>query len=327
MEIIMGNVAQIQRLLLIDFNESQYEKFVAHYTKPDVLFSLLKNSSPFRLNVVDFMNDPSENKILSHWLAIDDKLTKGITAFLASFTFNCLSLNQYRIYGLENNKHGSGINIEFGADFFCQEENKSSISDDIMDTNQGNLNKNANIFPLPLYRCLYFNPNTGYVALAKRSKQSFYDKLENELPLDIDRKYEDYVNYLNEAGKINSIRTELYKMKEAVEQIFLTTNENLSDLISLAITPISYLIKNSYYEDENECRVAYITTISDTKIVTAENYQNIDLFYVPYTVSKEHIKAINMGPQIDLKHKLWLENYIKKGKYGIKIGQADMPIK
>lgn len=324
MRIVLSSVHQIERTLLVDCND---ETCVAHYTCPKVLFSLLKENSPFRLNVVDLTNDPSENKILNQWLNLNDSSNPDIKAFLASFTFNHCSLNQYRIYGLEDNKYGSGVNIEFGSDFFSRKKNKSSISDNVMNADQQNEMKNNQIFALPLYRCLYLNPNTGYMALAKRSKQSFYDKKEASSSTKIEKKYKKYLDMLNEEQKIITIRTELSKMQEAIQKMEENVAEPLSDLISLALMPISYLIKNAYYEDENECRIAYITTISDPEIISAEEYTQIGLFYVPYANISNYIKNINLGPQIDPKHILWLKNYLKKRGNKIKVTKANMPLK
>ncbi|MBI0067423.1 MULTISPECIES: lipopolysaccharide assembly protein LapB [unclassified Snodgrassella] len=54
-------------LVLNQFQYIEQERRVAHYTKPAVLFNLLKGENPskFRLNIVDFMNDPSENQVLT----------------------------------------------------------------------------------------------------------------------------------------------------------------------------------------------------------------------------------------------------------------------
>ncbi len=175
------------------------ERRVAHYTKPSVLFNLLKGTNPskFRLNIVDFMNDPSENQVLIQWLNITTNPDSEIKTFLASFSFNHNSLNQFRLYGNEENILGSGVSIAFNQNFFGQNTERSinmeninlinhfsnpiSANKDLI-SSQVNIENNIeeNIYPLSIYRCLYFDPKTEYISLAKRNKQSFYLEMYHE---------------------------------------------------------------------------------------------------------------------------------------------------
>jgi tetratricopeptide (TPR) repeat protein len=347
-------VSNIKYELLISLNEEGSERRVAHYTKPAVLFNLLKgkNLSKFRLNIVDFMNDPSENQVLTNWLNITNNPDNEIKSFLASFSFNHNSLNQFRLYGNEDNILGSGVSIAFNQNFFGL-DTKRSISNEIalagsiksvlsvdnkqikFETEQTEIKSNDTLYPLPLYRCLYFDPKTEYMSLAKRNKQSFYLEMcdEKKETADIDDEWERYIDALKEEGKIQIIRKQLKKIKELMRKLLnnkgLKKIPNLEQLLSLALLPISCLIKHAAFEDEDECRMIYITHIADDKIVEPQDYQSANSLYVEYTNVENHIDIIYLGPQCKLPHKLWLQNHFKKKLQGkqIKLIKSEMPLR
>ena len=329
------------------------ERRVAHYTKPAVLFNLLKGENPskFRLNIVDFMNDPSENQVLTSWLNIGNHPDNEIKSFLASFSFNHNSLNQFRLYGNENNITGSGVSIAFNKNFFGL-DTKRSINNEIislhsiksiksfenkqveLETEQIEIKSANTLYPLPLYRCLYFDPKTGYMALAKRNKQSFYLENKNEkTPETIDREWDDYINLLNESDKISKIRTKLEAIQKLIAELSnnpeLKKISNLDELLSLAVLPISCLIKHAAFEDEDECRMIYITHIADDNIVEPQDYQSANSLYVEYTHVEEYIDNIYLGPQCKMQHKIWLQNHFKKKRREreIKLIKSEMPLR
>ncbi|ORF04070.1 DUF2971 domain-containing protein, partial [Snodgrassella alvi] len=329
------------------------ERRVAHYTKPAVLFNLLKGENPskFRLNIVDFMNDPSENQVLTSWLNIGNHPDNEIKSFLASFSFNHNSLNQFRLYGNENNITGSGVSIAFNKNFFGL-DTKRSINNEIislhsiksiksfenkqveLETEQIEIKSANTLYPLPLYRCLYFDPKTGYIALAKRNKQSFYLENKNEkTPETIDREWDDYINLLNESDKISKIRTKLEAIQKLIAELSnndeLQKISNLHELLSLAVLPISCLIKHAAFEDEDECRMIYITHIADDNIVEPQDYQSANSLYVEYTHVEEYIDNIYLGPQCKMQHKIWLQNHFKKKQREreIKLIKSEMPLR
>ena len=333
--------------------EKKPERRVAHYTKPAVLFNLLKGENPskFRLNIVDFMNDPSENQVLTSWLNIGNHPENEIKSFLASFSFNHNSLNQFRLYGNENNIVGSGVSIAFNKNFFGLNTERS-INNKIIslysikstnphenkrievETEHIKIKSDDTIFPLPLYRCLYFDPKTGYMTLAKRNKQSFYLENKNEkTPEIIDSEWDKYIKLLDEPEKIRCIRDNLEKIKELIEEISnnpeLKKISNLHELLSLAVLPISCLIKHAAFEDEDECRMIYITHIADDNIVEPQDYQSANNLYVEYMHVEEYIDNIYLGPQCKMQHKIWLQNHFKKKRREkeIKLIKSEMPLR
>ena len=340
------NILFVSNALDNKYGEKQPERRVAHYTKPAVLFNLLKGENPskFRLNIVDFMNDPSENQVLTSWLNISNHPDNEIKSFLASFSFNHNCLNQFRLYGNEDNIVGSGVSIAFNKNFFGLDTERS-INNEIISSHsiksinpfenkQIKFESNNNLHPLPLYRCLYFDPETGYMALAKRNKQSFYLENKNEkTPETIDREWDDYINLLNESDKISKIRTKLEAIQKLIAELSnnpeLKKISNLHELLSLAVLPISCLIKHAAFEDEDECRMIYITHIADDNIVEPQDYQSANSLYVEYTHVEEYIDNIYLGPQCKMQHKIWLQNHFKKKRREreIKLIKSEMPLR
>ncbi|WP_392561988.1 DUF2971 domain-containing protein [Orbus sturtevantii] len=338
---------EIRDELFIDvYKNNHYEQTIAHYTNPNVLFSLLKQASLFRLNLVDFMNDPSENKVLLNWLNINPSQTNpDIKNFVASFSFNHNSLNQFRLYGLEDNQPGSGVSLTFNKEFFCDELDKSIdlqaitkspqklIKSDIVSEQQSKCDQT--IFPLPLYRCIYFDPDTNYLALAKRSKQSFYLEYKSEKPDEIDKKWQDYLKSLKEKQKIKNIRGQLGKIQTEIEKLtklidkngWQVTLKDINQLIALATMPIASLVKHAAFEDENECRIFYVTDIGDDKVKMGEQFDLCRYIYLEYDNIATHVDKIYLGPKCQPQHKLWLDNHNKKNKLNIRrIVQSIMPL-
>ena len=353
----------IQRKLLVDFKldkmlseqEQQFERSVAHYTKPGVLFNLLKNEpSDFRLNVVDFMNDPTENQLLSNWLEINSDTNNDIKSFLASFSFNHNSLNQFRLYGNENYIVGSGVSIVFNQQFFGSDADRSINNDSINFLNQNlttKLTANTDILnkvekdteivkdndttplhPLSLFRCVYFDPETNYISIAKRNLYSFYLEHKSCEPEVINSKWQKYLDLLDEENKISEIRELLEQIRDEIinlkENKKLQVISNLDQLISLALMPISCLIKHAAFEDEDECRIIYITHIADEKIQAPHDYASANSLFINYAKIEEYIDKIYLGPQCQPSHKLWINNHVRKSNNNsIKVIQSEMPLR
>ena len=393
---------EIQKELLVKFNlnESEnndgqvFERQVAHYTKPEVLFNLLKNKpSNFRLNVIDFMNDPTESQVLTDLLKLKPEKNNKIKIFLTSFTFNHNSLNQFRLYGNENNIVGSSVSVVFNNKFFGESSNininltnnenflnninlglpindsakslaatmEINVSNEIVnnknDKIENNLNENSvqknaetiveknitsSVGLLPLYRCLYLDPKNGYISIAKRNKYSFYLEHQSDSDEDIDAKWNNYLGWLKEKEKIITIGEKLKqikniihslknpekpKQKEIIEKII-----NLDQLIALALMPISCLVKHAAFEDEDECRIIYITNIDDKNIQTPNEYALINRLYLNYSNVEGYIEKIYLGPRCQSDPELWITNRAQTLKSNltnepIKVIKSQMPLR
>ena len=393
---------EIQQELLVKFNLNEsknndglaFERQVAHYTKPEVLFNLLKNKpSDFRLNVVDFMNDPTENQVLTDWLDVKTEKENEIKTFLASFSFNHNSLNQFRLYGNENNIVGSSVSVVFNKKFFGDDIKRSINPESInyffnntdfglarndsaksvvatMGLNNSNENLNqksdntsndlivnsnpknsetvaeknitSSVGSLPLFRCLYFDPKSGYISIAKRNKYSFYLEHQSDSPENIDAKWNNYLHLLNEEAKINTVREKLQQIEEIIHSLkhpkrtkqkkIIEKITNLDQLIALALMPISCLVKHAAFEDEDECRMIYITNIADELIQAPTNYAYANSLFVNYGKIEDYLEKIYLGPQCQPHHKLWITNHVRTSQSKtrsnpIKVVQSEMPLR
>ncbi|OTQ16288.1 hypothetical protein B6D11_04125 [Gilliamella apicola] len=387
---------EIQQELLVKFNLNEsknndglvFERQVAHYTKPEVLFNLLKNKpSDFRLNVVDFMNDPTENQVLTDWLGINTENNNEIKTFLASFSFNHNSLNQFRLYGNENNIVGSSVSVVFNKKFFGDDIKRSINPESInyffnntefglarndsaksvvatMGLNNSNENLNqksdntsndlivnsnpknsetvteknitSSVGSLPLFRCLYFDPKNGYISIAKRNKYSFYLEHQRDSPENIDAKWNAYLDSLNEEAKINTVRKKLNQIQNIICRLKKSRKvkkiTNLDQLIALALMPISCFVKHAAFEDEDECRMIYITNIADELIQAPTNYAYANSLFVTYGKIEDYLEKIYLGPQCQPHHKLWITNHVRTSQSKtrskpIKVVQSEMPLR
>ena len=375
---------QEKLLVKIKLNEPEnndglvFEREVAHYTKPEVLFNLLKNKpSDFRLNVIDFMNDPTENQVLTDWLDINTKNNNEMKTFLASFSFNHNSLNQFRLYGNENNIVGSSVSVVFSQEFFSKKikptinseginslfkyKNLSSQQNDsakkvanmgINDLNDNSVQKNSetvaeknitsSVGLLPLFRCLYFDPKSGYISIAKRNKYSFYLEHQSDSPENIDAKWNNYLDSLKEEKKIATIRENLKEIKkiifslknpeESKQKEIIEKITNLDQLIALALMPISCLVKHAAFEDEDECRMIYITNIDDKNIQTTNEYAFINRLYLNYSNVEGYIDKIYLGPRCQSDPELWITKRAQTLKSNltnepIKVMKSQMPLR
>ena len=125
---ILDRVTEILNELKIENLASEdFEKNIAHYTRPLIGFSLLnpteeKSSSKFRLSTIKGVNDPTEGTILKDFLNYGKKTEDDLITFISCFTFNHDSLNQFRLYGKEKGQEASGISLVFERDKFFNQE-------------------------------------------------------------------------------------------------------------------------------------------------------------------------------------------------------------
>src|SRR5690606_20913557 len=92
-------------------------------------------------------------------------------AFIGSFTFNPDSLNQFRLYGKNNNIEGSGVSLILSFQYFSDNAN----------LNKGLTNpptSNVEIKEMtkqPLFRCIYIDPlSRRVISLGHKEACVFY---------------------------------------------------------------------------------------------------------------------------------------------------------
>ena len=117
------------------------------------------------------------------------------------------------------------------------------------------------------------------------------------------------------------------KKKEIIEKI-----TNLDQLIALALMPISCLVKHAAFEDEDECRMIYITNIDDKNIQTTNEYAFINRLYLNYSNVEGYIEKIYLGPRCQSDPELWITKRAQTLKSNltnepIKVMKSQMPLR
>ena len=303
----------------------EFESKVAHYSRASTAFNLFgdernnKNPSNFRLSTIRGVNDPTEGLVLrDYWeqQGISENIYTNDTAtFISCFTFNHDSLNQFRLYGKENGREATGISLVFDKEFFSDQSDAlefiadpsadpSSKSEQIIPNEAGKTesdDKKQLIDKSTLYRCIYLDPKTGYWTLAQRDKSTFYrENKEKEIA---DHNWEQYSTKISEIEK--SFKDSLFDNDDSVlsilKSIFKYSNaygaeekQKILEAIRFILLPLQYLVKHIAFQEEQECRIMYITHLHDEKICHDWEKQQM---YVEYEepVAK-HIDKIYLSP-------------------------------
>jgi len=280
------------------------ERKLAHYTGTGITNLLLANGennkppSSFRLNTINNVNDPSEGKLLINYLkeakedlSYNSQFDENLHAFLSCFTFNHDSLNQFRLYGKEGNKEASGISLVFKKDFFQKYDFIGGLSyvfvEDTPDSPKNtqkitgiNLNE-GKIEKQPVMRCVYIDPTSNYVHLAQRNRLTFFREFNDET-VQIGSKtlskaeyeWKSYKSFIDQKTEDFSIAfTDLQSdyrviVKELIEieEVNPSLSSKIQVLLNEIILPLKYLVKHSAFQEEQECRMVYMTSLDDEKV-------------------------------------------------------------
>lgn len=193
----MEEVINIISVLTLNFDDLSTEvklpeRKLAHYTSVDTVDKLLNVNehtgvaSPFRLNTINNVNDPSEGQLLLDYLDIPEtrkvytaEFDEKMHAFISCFTFNHDSLNQFRLYGKKDNLEASGVSLVFNGDFFQEDISFRGMSFlAIKSSDKINKEKDYTISKQPVMRCIYLDPVSRYIQLAQRNRLTFYREAE-----------------------------------------------------------------------------------------------------------------------------------------------------
>ncbi|OFP56136.1 UDP-N-acetylglucosamine-peptide N-acetylglucosaminyltransferase [Rothia sp. HMSC069C01] len=291
---LAANTDKILTSLQIDLD---FESKVSHYSRASTAFNLFgdeKNNekpSNFRLSTIRGVNDPTEGLILGkYWdqQGISETIHINKTAtFISCFTFNHDSLNQFRLYGKEDGLEATGISLVFNKDFFnihldhlgfitnpssdnaslMEEPNKTSKTKKQPKKND----KTFFVEKCKLYRCIYLDPETGYLTLARRDKSTFYRNNRRKA----EEEWEKYQDLILEKEKnfkkyLFDDNTSILRILEKVfSKDFSYTEEEKQQILKTVrfiLLPLQYLVKHIAFQEEQECRIMYITHLHDEKI-------------------------------------------------------------
>ena len=328
---LLDNVLKIVKILKLDFGQNSNEdkspeRKLAHYTGTYTTNKLLakdeetNSSSAFRLNTINNVNDPSEGQLLANYLKnTPEKLSYAsgfdgsLHAFISCFTFNHDSLNQFRLYGKQDNKEASGVSLVFKKEFFQSNNLSGGLSfiplknnyqsldnNTINHTEQDSASKNR-IGKQPVMRCVYFDPISGFAQLAQRNKLTFYrefgsEKVRGKSKAEIEwEKYKDSIDkktreFNEEFISLKKVYRELNEEKSILEEMDL---DNIEVLLNEILLPLKYLIKHSAFQEEQECRMVYITSLNEPEVIMDFG----QFLYVEYEPEvKTHLDKVYIAP-------------------------------
>ena len=306
------------------FNDDEFK--ISHYTQASVAWEIIKKSSAFRLGLIKNVNDPMEGLTLHKFLQQSCSLPENIFnyikkndhleyVFISCFTFNHDSLNQFRLYGKENNQEASGVSIVFPSNFF------NIYSKDYIDNNvdikdnknprfrkeQNNKKDESNRYLLnkqPLHRCIYLDPDTGYISLARRDKVTFYRELYTdgknikEISEEADNKWNNYISSItNKEEKIKEhLKNISCKIKTLsnIQGISEEEKRHIFETLHFILLPLQYLVKHAAFQEEQECRMIYITSLDNEKIQLDWESKQVYIEYEPEV--KAHLDKIYLSP-------------------------------
>jgi hypothetical protein len=270
---------------------------VAHYREKTISQKLLfeeeeSEDSKFRLNAINYSNDPTEGKILFDYLFKEEKrpanesLNREYGAFAGCFIFNYDSLNQFRLYGKEDGREeGTGLSLVFRNNFFSKEAKMAIKQQKIED---GNTDKEEEKHAL--FRCIYIDPETQRVeTVGHKEEYLFYrGKNKGKKNEDIDKKITDYRKYIK--GITESVRKEMENLKELVQGLNPV-------IVGQLLINLRYLTKHIAFKEEQECRIVKIYHLNDEKIEikTSDDFKQIYVEYKPRVSS--YVEKIVFGPK------------------------------
>ena len=306
---------------------------VAHYSSPEATYAILAKNSLLRLTSAKGVNDPSEGLVLYQYIynycklkintqpliLSTDTSNQSTSVFIGCFTFNHDSLNQFRLYGKEEGREASGISVVIDQRFFSDEnlfgimsasvnspikENLADLDKKFVSDKKHKLSKqqkNKSLENLPLYRCLYLDPNSGYLSIAQRDKATFfaetwYEDKTADYKTICEQAEKDWNSYFEEISKLTKIiKNEFTQLADAVAEILKESPGNdVLDTLVFILQPLRYLVKHAAFQEEQECRMLYITSLEDTRIKSEWDNKRMYLEYA--TPVKEALDKIYLSP-------------------------------
>ena len=272
------------------------ENEVAHYTRKTILEQLLFDNSPFRLNTITTANDPKEGKPLLSYLGLNETSTSDdYQAFIASFIFDPDSLNQFRLYGKDNNQEATGVSISMSKEYFNE---KVNINQNLID----NINEKKKSPKEALFRCIYIDPVTNQI-ISIGHKEEYIFFRENQEQIDL-------CNDLHKKNLLHKkISENITQYKKHINNCILGVRENLEDLrlqiknnpqLNLEIASellihLRYLVKHVAFKEEQECRIIKVERLANNKDVI--KIENKSRMYIDYLPIADNLKSVYFAPK------------------------------
>jgi tetratricopeptide (TPR) repeat protein len=257
------------------------EEFVAYYREKTVSCKMLFDNTKFRLNAINYSNDPREGKTLLDYLydrttPAKEPLDTEYIAFAGCFSFNYDSLTQFRLYGKEDGREGTGLSLVFKKSFFSEDARLPSMSEQSPAADKDvkpEEKKHA------LFRCIYVDPETRRVETVGQKDGYLFYREGKGAEITLHNIYIDNI--------INDIKINMEELKIMVHDLD-------QEVIGQLLINLRYLTKHIAFKEEQECRIVKILNLKDTKIKIIGNYKQMHVKYEPKV--SNHIEKIYFGP-------------------------------
>ena len=279
---IFKEIQTIMKTLSVKKEDFEKLKKIGHYTNIEVIPCIIvkeinnKDDSDTKgrllLSNANYMNDPSEGKILLEYLNTIDKSFSSLfyknefevsSVYLSSFTTAIDNLPMWSQYG----NNGKGCCIVFNKNYFDKPKEVHDITDNLKE------NEKVRQDECVLYRICYIDD--------KNNKYKFQ------------REDED-----------------IKKCLENIHENFKIINdENVEKIVMIYLEQIRYLFKSSDYKHEEEYRILKNVPINSKKIITREDVKPVPKLYVKIESKLNQISEVILGPKVDFPD--YISPYIK----------------
>lgn len=303
---------------------------VAHYTRPSTARVLIAGeedkASSLRLNTVKNTNDPTEGKVLYSYLhkscvlpsgvldAEQESDSQALAAFISCFTFNHDSLNQFRLYGKEGGLEASGVSLVLGKRFFSaadpfaimtsapkQEAITANNAIEDSRTRRPDKTTQKKLDKLPLYRCIYLDPQSGYVSVAHRDKVTFYAEAwygkktaaHQDICKEAERRWKKYQTEIDRLTK--KVKKDLSTLTKTIKAVAKDAENDVLQTLVFILQPLRYLVKHAAFQEEQECRMVYIGDLPEDERIHTE-WENNQMYLEYAEPVRESLDKIYLSP-------------------------------
>ena len=270
----------------------------AHYTTQETANALIFNNSPFRLHSVTTANDPKEGYPLLNFLGFTGSFSPNIyQAFVGSFTFNPDSLNQFRLYGKNNNVEGTGVSLILSFSYFGE---NADINNALVRRPKPMLS----VMKQPLFRCIYIDPiSRRVISLGHKEACTFYREDLNKDKKAMDEEVDKYLTFIHEQKinveeALNQLNTKVHYTYDKIDDDTEKRSEAIK-IIPLLLIHLRYLVKHYDFKEEQECRIIQVEPLMNNSsiVVTGDNSRMYTNYLPLHNDDKSYLNRVYWGPK------------------------------
>lgn len=273
-------------------------KQVGHYTSTTVFETLLQSqkeqegkAKPLLLCSLAAANDPTEGDVFQSLLEVDcmpfQRIHSNLAVLQTSFSSNIDSLNQFRLYGKNNGREGTGLCLVFNRSFFAAPGEASMIAVR-RDHEQSSEEEAVACRKLPLYWVLYYDRHSGHV---------YYTPACTEHSLN--QKFEIATASVKESDlkKVEDIGKSLKRIRDHFKAISKEYQQTALEMLIY----LRHLVKDAAFKDEKELRILslhpYHDQGSSLKVLPGKNCLSVDYLPVIHE-GEEYLVKVIAGPRL-----------------------------